>query len=113
VKTSKTIIALALAGLTATLADCVTPVKLAADPHLLDFLQDGQSSKEAVLLKLGQPSAVLESGRVLTYRLGEEKGGSYFLREASATNWFGLKFSLVLVFDQAGVLQRHSLVPVR
>ncbi len=99
--------------LAAFLVGCATTVKLPADPHLLDFLRDGQSTKEAVVLKLGQPSAVLESGRILTYRVGQEKEQGYFLREACGTNWFGTKFSLVLVFDQAEVLQRHSLVQVQ
>jgi hypothetical protein len=99
-----------LAGL---LAGCATTAPLPADPHLLDFLQDGQSTKQTVVLKLGQPSAALESGRILTYRVGQEKDRGYFLREASGTNWFGAKFSLVLVFDPADVLERHSLVEVR
>ena len=109
-KVSKWIPVTMLAGL---LAGCTTTVKLPADPHLLDFLRDGQSTKEAVVLHLGQPSAVLESGRILTYRVGQEKDRGYFLREAAATNWFELKFSVVLVFDQSDVLQRHSLVEVR
>ncbi len=58
--------------LAALLQGCITPVHLPADPHLLDFLKDGQTTKEVVVLKLGQPSAMLESGRILTYRLGEE-----------------------------------------
>jgi hypothetical protein len=107
---SQWILVTLLAGL---LAGCVTTATPPADPHLLDFLQDGQSTKEAVVLKLGQPSAVLESGRVLTYRLGQEKARGYFLREASTTNWFELKFSFVLVFDPSEVLARHSLVEVR
>ena len=109
-KVSKWMPVVMLAGL---LAGCATTVTLPADPHLLDFLRDGQSTIEAVVLKLGQPSAVLASGHVLTYRLGQEKDRGYFLREAAATNWFELKFSLVLVFDESEVLQRHSLVEVR
>jgi hypothetical protein len=99
-----------LAGL---LTGCATIVTRPADPHLLDCLRDGQSTKEAVVLKLGQPSAILESGRILTYRVGQEKDRGYYLRDASATNWFELKFSLVLVFDPSEVLERHSLVEVR
>ena len=94
------------------LAGCATP-RLPGDPHLLDFLHDGQTTKEAVFLKLGQPSAAFESGHILTYRLGQERKRGYFLREAGATNWLELKYSLVLVFNAQGVLQRHSLVEVR
>lgn len=109
-KTAIWILCLALAGL---LAGCVTTPQLAADPRLLDFLQDGQTAKDTVILKLGQPSATLESGHILTYRLGQEKKRGYYLREAGATNWLELKYSLVLVFDARGVLERHSLVEVR
>jgi hypothetical protein len=102
-----------LALLSDLLAGCATTAPPPADPHLLDSLQDGQSTKEAIVLKLGQPSSVLESGRILTYRVGQETDRGYFLREAANTNWFELKFSLVLVFDASEVLERHSLVEVR
>ncbi len=99
------------------LVGCATPTQKPPEPgvdaHLLDFLRDGQSTKEAVVLKLGQPSAVLESGRILTYRVGQEKKGGYFLRDACAFDWSNLKFSLVLVFDESEVLRQHSLVRVR
>jgi hypothetical protein len=99
-----------LAGL---LAGCTTTAPPPADPHLLDFLQDGQSTKQTVVLKLGQPSSVLESRHIMTYRVGQETDRGYFIREAVGTNWFAVKFSLVLVFDPAEVLERHSLVEVR
>jgi hypothetical protein len=41
-----------------------------------------------------------------------DKADGYFVREACTTNWFAVRFSLVLVFDPAEVLQRHSLVQV-
>ena len=95
------------------LAGCANPNPLPCDPQLLDSLRDGRSEKSQVLLKFGQPSAVFESERILTYRLGEEKERGYFIREAGATNWVSLRYSLVLVFDEMGILQKHSLVPVR
>jgi hypothetical protein len=94
-------------------AGCATPNPFHADPQLLQFLADGQTTKEAVLLKLGQPSATLESERFLTYRLGYEKKDGYFLIERAPVGWFGVKYNLVLVFDPQGVLRRHSLVEVR
>jgi hypothetical protein len=42
--------------------------------------------------------------------VAQERERGYFLREAANTNWFELKFSLVLVFDASEVLERHSLV---
>ena len=100
-------------GAALLLFGCATPTAPMGDPHLLDGLRDGRATKEAIVLKFGQPSAVLESGRILTYRLGGEAEGGYFIREAGSTNWVALKFSLVLVFDQNEILQRHALVQVR
>jgi hypothetical protein len=104
---------LALIAVGALCVGCVTPPQPPANPRLLDFLQDGTTSKETVLLQLGQPSAQFESGRILTYRIGLEKDRGYFLRETGATNWLDLKFSLVLVFDGRDLLQRHAMVEVR
>jgi hypothetical protein len=94
-------------------AGCATTNPFHADPQLLGFLEDGRTSKEAILLKLGQPSAVLESERYLTYRLGYDNKDGYFLIERAPLGWFGVKYNLVLVFDGQGVLKRHSLVEVR
>lgn len=45
---------------------------------LLDFLEDGRTTREDALLALGDPSASYETGRILTYRLARDDGG-YFL----------------------------------
>jgi hypothetical protein len=93
-----------------------TPVKGRAD--LLAFLVDGTTTRETVLLQLGQPSGRFEHEKILTYRLGyEEKTKHYWLveRENSPTGWptwLAARFSLVLVFDEQGVLRKHSLVEV-
>lgn len=92
---------------------CVTPNAFHADPQLLEFIADGQTAKETVVLKLGQPSATLESEKYLTYRLGYDKKRGYFLMERAPVGWLGVKYNLVLVFDAQGVLARHSLVEVR
>ncbi len=97
-------------------AGCTTPNStnpFHADPQLLAFIVDGQTTKEAVLLKLGQPSATLESEKYLTYRLGFDKKEGYFLIERGPLGWYGVKYNLVLVFDAQGVVSRHSLVEVR
>lgn len=79
--------------------------------RLLDFLQDGKTTREAVYLQLGEPSGVYEDGRILTYRLAEDSGG-YLLLLYPRTDWTGM-YSLVLSFDAGGTLTRHSLVRVR
>jgi hypothetical protein len=79
---------------------------------LLDFLDDGRTLRQDVLLKFGDPSAQYEGDRILTYRLAQDKAG-YFLAGGARSDWSVAPFSLVLVFDDAGVLRRHSLVQVR
>lgn len=97
------------------LAGCATPPIQGADPHLLEFLRDGASTRDEVMLALGQPSATFQQERVLTYRLGEDAKQGYFVEQPHATNlpWVGVRYSLVLVFDAGGTLQKHSLVPVQ
>lgn len=78
---------------------------------LLDFLKDGASTKEDIFLQLGDPNATYEDSRILTYRLSRDEKG--WVVHGNATNWFGITANLVLVFDDQGVLRRHSLVQVR
>jgi hypothetical protein len=100
------------------LAGCATtPLQGRAD--LLNFLADGQTTRADVIVALGQPSARFESDKVITYRLGyEPKNHGYYVveREPPAetgwSTWFRAKYSLVLVFDDAGALRKHSLVEV-
>jgi hypothetical protein len=95
----------------AMLTGCVTaPVRGHAD--LLDFLKDGQTTKQEVLLKLTSSCGQYDHGKILTYRLGFAPGNhGYYLSENPT--WDGVTYSLVLVFDEAGVLNSHSLVKVR
>lgn len=92
-----------------TLTGCAT--ETIGNKQLLDFLQDGKTSREEVILHLAEPSATFEGGRIVTYRLDEDTGG-YVIRGAKGHGW-SEKFSLVLSFDEHGVLRRHSLVRVK
>ncbi|GFO59594.1 hypothetical protein GMST_19190 [Geomonas silvestris] len=62
-------------------------------------------------MKLGEPSSSFESGRILTYRIGEDADG-YFLMDRMV-RWSNIKYSLVFVFDNNGLLQKHRMVSVR
>ena len=62
-------------------------------------------------LKLGEPSGQYEDARILAYRLGTDEGGYVVVGRAS--DWGGVRYNLMLVFDADGVLRRHSLVEVR
>jgi hypothetical protein len=101
-----------------TLAGCATAPPLKGRADLLDFLADGKTAREEVVLKLGQPSGKFERENIITYRLGfEPKNNGYYVVEREVQPdgwpmWVRAKYSLVLVFDDAGVLRKHSLVEV-
>jgi hypothetical protein len=105
-------LALALVGCATT----STPLKGRAD--LLNFLIDGRTTREEAIITLGQPSGTFGAEEILTYRLGfEPQNSGYYVVEREATTngwptWMAAKFSLVLVFDDAGILRKHSLVKV-
>ena len=102
------------------LASCATtslPAEKIAEKAFLEFLEDGKASKQMVILKLGQPSGTFERERILTYRIGKDETGYFMLDRQSGAparyGWTETKFSLVLIFDENNVLQKHSMVPVR
>lgn len=81
---------------------------------LLSFIEEGKTTREQVFLTLGEPAASYEGGRILCFRLGHDDGGDYIVLAGSDTIRFtGVKTSLVLIFDEKGVLRRHSLVQVK
>jgi len=90
---------------------CTNPRQY-GNPALLDFINDGETSRAKVILSLGQPSAAFEDECILTYRIGGSRETGYFVRDAPGT-WYETSFSLVLVFDADGALQSHSMVKVR
>ena len=105
-------LALALVGC------ATTPPPLKGSPELLSFLADGKTTRTEAIMTLGQPSGRFESEKILTYRLGfEPRNSGYYVVERETTangwpTWTAAKFSLVLVFDDAGILLKHSLVKV-
>jgi hypothetical protein len=98
------------------LIGCATqhPVPLKTQEELLSFLEDGKSAKEGVILKLGQPTGQFEGEKILTYRMTlTEEEGLVATRPAGQGGWQLARYSLVLVFDDAHILQKHNLVQVR
>lgn len=79
--------------------------------QMLDFIQDGLTTREEIFLHLAEPAATFEGGRIVTYRLHEDESGYILLKNASK-GWTG-KYSLVLVIDERGVLRKHSLVRIK
>lgn len=113
-------------GLLLLLEGCVTPPGIQRFPveqiirsDLLSFIQDGVTTREQVLLRLGIPAAQFETQRILTYQLRVDKDGvaqvvlPQRIAEHPKSNiieWEPGNYSLVLVFRPNGVLERHSLV---
>ncbi|HXT66173.1 MAG TPA: hypothetical protein VN657_05230 [Nitrospiraceae bacterium] len=98
----------------------------------LPFVQDGKTSKEEVLRRLGEPNHRYEEGRILTYtilsdeqcedisqngqlrlintRLTDEQGEA--LRAANRC-YSERRNTLILVFGPDALVERHSLVLVK
>ena len=107
-------------GLVAT--GCATPKVQPADPQLvfksdlLGFLQDGVTTREEVVMKLGIPSAQIEGEKILMYQLKADENGKWHMvaprwnMNTGLRTWSEGTCSLVLVFGGDGVLQKHSLV---
>lgn len=107
--------ALALAGW----LGCRSPVPLPEALQLLESgalrgLDPGRTSRQAVILQLGTPTATFEDGRILTYdflldRLHREWRGV----GSGPEGWMysGVRtVSVVLVFQSDGTLERKQLV---
>lgn len=98
----------------AAFAGCATAPIPGASPGLLEFLQPGSTSRQEAIVRLGQPSAAFEGESILTYRVGEDnKQGRYIVTPKALLQWQEVRYSLVLIFDGNGVLQKKSLVDVR
>ncbi|HJV89720.1 MAG TPA: hypothetical protein VJ623_05390 [Holophagaceae bacterium] len=111
----------------ACLGGCAPPelqVAESAFTHtgILAFLQDGRTTREEVVLRLGTPNAHFEGERILCYAFGRtskqewvRNGRAWLPRapEGPRPVYLGETHSLVLVFDPGGVLTRHSLVVSR
>jgi hypothetical protein len=96
----------------------VTPEQLRTlETGLLAFVQDGRTTREEALLKLGAPLARLEADRILIWDFQPLSDGSWVsIPSSGGLDWQvpalggARTCSLVLVFDDKGVLLRHSKV---
>ena len=85
-------------------------------PWLL--LVDGQTTKEEILARWGPAPREINGGQILCYRLGrkykpKKLNESYPFDPTKTFQWEGVKYSLVLVFDESGILKKHSVTRVR
>jgi len=104
----------------AFLVGCTPPVLKLAEPAFLHtgrlaFLEDGRTTREEVLWRLGTPNAHFEGERILAYALFRLSDGRWLRQGRQQAAAWGPAYSyptknLVLVFGPDGKLQRHSLV---
>ncbi len=102
-----TLVVMLLLGI--SIAACTTQPLGRSD--LLSFIRDGQTNREQTILSLGEPAALYEGGRILAFRLGKDDGGHFLVGKGAGFS--SVKISLIMVFDDHGVLLRHSLVQVK
>ncbi len=74
----------------------------------LGFLAAGKTTREQVVIKFGIPSYAFEKERILTYRMTWTKDRG--LHAISYDPFQRHRYHLVLVFDEAGVLKRWTLL---
>ncbi len=98
---------------------CVSPAARqekaqAFEAGLLGPIQDGQTTRQEVLLRLGTPSSAFEGGRILTFDFVVGPDGEWHRAGGGGTSdWSNphpRTSSLVLVFGPDDRVVRHSLV---
>jgi len=78
----------------------------------LSFLEDAQTSRKDVLIRLGQPRAVFEDEQVLIYWLWYDASTQEITPVLSDLP-FASDAQLVVVFDESGRLVQHRLIGTR
>jgi hypothetical protein len=82
----------------------------------LSFIREGETTREQILLRLGNPASRFEGDRVLVYQVGFESDGRVHLYAprlltfSHLQDWQPGSYSLVLAFRDDGVLRAYSLV---
>jgi hypothetical protein len=104
-----------LTAMLLVLAGCTTyrtePPKATADVPLLAPLQSGITTRQELAKEWGPPSASLQEGRIVFYRL---EGNAHSLRFSEETgNWMRSRHSVVLIFSSNGLLKKSFLVRIR
>lgn len=88
----------------------VAPVEPAQVALHFGFLRTGATTREEVLERLGQPSAEFDRDRMLTYRFYKNRLGKLVPPAQASDSPGASEYTLVLSFDDRGLLSRHALV---
>jgi hypothetical protein len=86
---------------------------LAGDPNLLAFLDRQPVTQADVSSHLGAPSATFEESKVLTCRIAQSGNGFSVIRQPTWNGWKGVRYDLVLAFDDAGTLRQRAFIEIR
>ena len=100
---------LSAVSLAAGTAGCATTPP--GDRNLLQFLSGPQVTRNEVLERLGPNYASYENAQVLAYRIGTGSAGYYVAPRRS--DWKGVDYDLILVFDAKDTLAQHRLISIR
>ena len=108
-------VALALGAMLWVLTGCTTyrtqPPQNPAQVPLLAWLQVGKTTRDELRHEWGPPSASLQQGRFVFYRLEGSGNGLRFSLDKNG--WYRSNHSLVLIFNSAGILETNSLIRTR
>jgi hypothetical protein len=96
--------------LAACAAAPVGPVDPARVAQGFGFLRSGHTTKQEVLERMGPPGATYERDRVLTYAVFENQLGRFDVGSTPRSAAPRGEYTLVLVFDERGILGKHSMV---
>jgi len=99
----------------------VTPVEPQLVRERLPFIQDGKTSKEEILSRLGEPANHYEEGRILSYKMCKDiylPGRLHVCstrardkKDAGPQKWREIaRDTLILVFGADNLVERHSMV---
>jgi hypothetical protein len=108
--------ALAMGCLFSTQQISATPDRRLFNASELSFVREGETTREQVLFRLGNPASRFEGDRILIYQVGFETDGRVhvyaprILSPSGLQDWVRGSYSLVLVFRDDGVLRSFSLV---
>lgn len=97
-----------------------TSTKSIQNSDKLSFINVGLTTREDVLLELGNPSNVFEKGRILTYQFLMETNGKVHIfnpRQSTfhpeLTYWVPEIYSLVLIFGSDNCIDKYSIVTAK
>lgn len=86
----------------------MTPVDASVVMQKFGMLRNGETTKQEILDRMGHPASTFEQDHALTYRVFENGIGKIDVGVTRPPS--RAEYSLVLIFDDRNVLNRHSLV---